>query len=403
MLVTLPFVLLLSRRLAAPAALARASSRDSTLASDTLARDRRSPRRWTRVIEKLPFLALAVPSSVVTFVVQRGGRRRRTRANLLRSPCAVENALVAYATYLCQAIWPAVSSRSTRTRSDTAARSSRDRDARRSRCPRCLAILLARSRPYLLVGWLWYLGTLVPVIGLLQVGAQSHADRYTYLPLSASRSRSRAARGISWRAGASGPLVGAVIAYCSARLDPRDLASESDVEERRSTLFRARGRRTCRTIPTPPDARPRPPARAAARPGDRGVRDHTAPEAPATRSRSGTTGMALELQGRAPRRSRSTRVRRARPRARRVPREPRAACSRRPADGRGDRAPRGGGAGEPEHATARANLGAALLAAGRIDEAIEHLERALALEPGLAGARRNLDAARAAKRQPTRH
>jgi tetratricopeptide (TPR) repeat protein len=45
------------------------------------------------------------------------------------------------------------------------------------------AILQVRRRPYLLVGWLWYLGTLVPVIGLVQVGGQAHADRYTYVPL----------------------------------------------------------------------------------------------------------------------------------------------------------------------------------------------------------------------------
>ncbi len=41
---------------------------------------------------------------------------------------------------------------------------------------------MARRRRYLVVGWLWYLGTLVPVIGLVQVGAQAMADRYTYLP-----------------------------------------------------------------------------------------------------------------------------------------------------------------------------------------------------------------------------
>ena len=44
-------------------------------------------------------------------------------------------------------------------------------------------IRLARSRPYLAVGWFWYVGTLVPVIGLVQVGMQSMADRYTYIPL----------------------------------------------------------------------------------------------------------------------------------------------------------------------------------------------------------------------------
>jgi tetratricopeptide (TPR) repeat protein len=45
------------------------------------------------------------------------------------------------------------------------------------------AFALARRAPYLLVGWLWYLITLVPVIGIVQVGVQAHADRYMYLPL----------------------------------------------------------------------------------------------------------------------------------------------------------------------------------------------------------------------------
>jgi tetratricopeptide (TPR) repeat protein len=46
-----------------------------------------------------------------------------------------------------------------------------------------LAILAARRRPAIAMGWMWYLGTLVPVIGLIQVGSQAHADRYTYVPL----------------------------------------------------------------------------------------------------------------------------------------------------------------------------------------------------------------------------
>ncbi|MBK7551173.1 MAG: tetratricopeptide repeat protein [Syntrophaceae bacterium] len=46
-----------------------------------------------------------------------------------------------------------------------------------------VAFWQARSRPYLLVGWLWFIGTLVPVIGIVQVGAQAMADRYTYIPL----------------------------------------------------------------------------------------------------------------------------------------------------------------------------------------------------------------------------
>jgi len=46
-----------------------------------------------------------------------------------------------------------------------------------------LAFVLRRQRPYLLVGWLWYLGTLVPVIGLIPLGAQSMSNRYTYIPM----------------------------------------------------------------------------------------------------------------------------------------------------------------------------------------------------------------------------
>ena len=46
-----------------------------------------------------------------------------------------------------------------------------------------LALALARRAPYLVVGWLWFVGTLVPVIGLVQVGSQAMADRYTYVPL----------------------------------------------------------------------------------------------------------------------------------------------------------------------------------------------------------------------------
>src|SRR5208282_6908716 len=50
----------------------------------------------------------------------------------------------------------------------------------------CISLLVLRrfgSRPYLAVGWFWYLGTLVPVIGLVQVGIQARADRYMYIPM----------------------------------------------------------------------------------------------------------------------------------------------------------------------------------------------------------------------------
>ena len=45
-----------------------------------------------------------------------------------------------------------------------------------------MAILLRKKRPYVFTGWFWYVGMLVPVIGIVQIGEQGHADRYTYLP-----------------------------------------------------------------------------------------------------------------------------------------------------------------------------------------------------------------------------
>ena len=95
----------------------------------------------------------------------------------------VANAVVAYATYLRKMVWP----------HDLAAFYPHPRDGlppwQIAAAGALLAAIsgsvlaLARRQPYLLVGWLWYLGTLVPVIGLVQVGLQAMADRYTYVPL----------------------------------------------------------------------------------------------------------------------------------------------------------------------------------------------------------------------------
>jgi len=145
-------------------------------------------RRWNRLVppfvlirEKLPLFALAAASSVVTWVVQhRGGAV--TPFEVLPMGTRVGNAAIAYVTYLARMFWPeglgvlypiafalpawkvigACAILATITTATVAAR---------------------RRAPYLAVGWLWYLGTLVPVIGIVQVGVQSAADRYTYLPL----------------------------------------------------------------------------------------------------------------------------------------------------------------------------------------------------------------------------
>lgn len=175
MLVTLPFVFLLLdywplRRLALP------SLRDS---GELIGLP--SIRATLQLLlEKLPFFALVLASSVTTYIVQKiGGAVSSLTA--LPFPLRVATALVAYADYIGKSFWP----------THLAAiypYPSRWPFLLVAGAAAMLIILSAvfvryRARhPYLLVGWLWYLGTLVPVIGLVQVGNQPMADRYTYLP-----------------------------------------------------------------------------------------------------------------------------------------------------------------------------------------------------------------------------
>jgi Flp pilus assembly protein TadD len=143
----------------------------------------RRTESWRRlVVEKLPLFALAGCSCVVTYFAQSQGGVMRT---LTQYPfdARAANAAVSYVLYLWKTIWPmglalfypypyagvpawevvaAVATLASVT----------------------VGCVRARLRaPYLLVGWLWYLVTLVPVIGLVQVGSQAMADRYTYVPL----------------------------------------------------------------------------------------------------------------------------------------------------------------------------------------------------------------------------
>jgi tetratricopeptide (TPR) repeat protein len=170
-LVTLPFVLLL-------------------LDAWPLGRLRRadSSGRWDPaklravVVEKLPLLALVGAFSGVTFLAQHS---RGTVASLEQVSAATRlgNALVSYVAYLGKAFWP------TRL---AVFYPHAGGDLSPAGVATAAAILLAvslgvwrlrRSRPYLAVGWLWYVGTLIPVIGIVQVGSQAMADRYTYIPL----------------------------------------------------------------------------------------------------------------------------------------------------------------------------------------------------------------------------
>lgn len=137
---------------------------------------------WLRLTrEKLPLFALTVLSSVITFTVQKQGGAVGSFEKF--SPEArVSNALVAYAAYIGKAILPenlAVFYPHPGSWPDWQFFGA----ALLVLIVTAVALAWRRPATYLVVGWFWYLGTLVPVIGLVQVGEQAYADRYTYIPL----------------------------------------------------------------------------------------------------------------------------------------------------------------------------------------------------------------------------
>jgi tetratricopeptide (TPR) repeat protein len=135
--------------------------------------------RWL-ALEKVPLFALCVASCVITYHVQQVGGSVRGLESLTL-PGRIANAVVSYATYLGMTVWPFRLA---------------PYYPYQEHWPTwrvvvsglilvgltLFAVLQRRQRPFLLTGWLWFAGTLVPVIGLVQVGNQSFADRYTYFP-----------------------------------------------------------------------------------------------------------------------------------------------------------------------------------------------------------------------------
>jgi tetratricopeptide (TPR) repeat protein len=182
MLVALPFVLLLldywplrRTQVGSEKRAPRRKRRESGL-------DLRERTTWLRLLwEKIPFFALSALSSVVTILAQRSGKAIVTMESLpigLR----LENALVSYVGYIAKTLWPhplAVYYPHPGEISIWAATGAGLLLVGLS----FLAIRAGRRYPYLPIGWLWFVGTLVPVIGLVQVGEQAMADRYTYVPL----------------------------------------------------------------------------------------------------------------------------------------------------------------------------------------------------------------------------
>ena len=167
--------------------------------------------------EKLPLFAMAAASCVVTVVAQRAGGAIQSLESFT-FPERLANASLAYAGYLGKTFWPA--SLAVFYPYPHAGLAS---PAVLGSALLLIGITVAAFRfgatfPYVAFGWLWYVGTLVPVIGLVQVGQQSMADRYTYVPLigifvaiawglAELGSRSRAARSIV-AAGAACSIAG---------------------------------------------------------------------------------------------------------------------------------------------------------------------------------------------------
>ena len=132
------------------------------------------------VWEKAPFFGLAVVASIVTFVVQKRGGVVMSFESL---PLGARggNALISYCRYLGKLFWPV----------DLAVFYPHPGYWPMGKVLLAgvlllgiteLCVVVRRRYPFMLIGWLWYVGTLVPVIGLVQVGDQAMADRYTYIP-----------------------------------------------------------------------------------------------------------------------------------------------------------------------------------------------------------------------------
>jgi len=187
MLVTLPFVLLILdywplRRLSA-SSFRLGSTKLTTSPSgqaDGLERADGVGLHWL-IIEKIPLLILSVISSSVTFVAQKTGG---SVVDLSIFPLGyrIGNALVSYGDYILKMFYPmelAVFY------PHPAAGLEDWKIAASAAClfTITIVVILLEHRRYLLAGWLWYLGTLVPVIGIVQTGRQAMADRYTYIPL----------------------------------------------------------------------------------------------------------------------------------------------------------------------------------------------------------------------------
>jgi len=168
MLVTLPFVLLLLDYWP----LRRWQTQDAPLINLKPA--------GKLILEKIPFMVISIASSIITLWAQNKGGAM-VKANSIQFDARFSNAIFSYVAYLEKIFWPA----------DLAVYYPYEMSLPLWKvmsagliitCLTVAVLCCVRKIPFLFVGWFWYLGTLIPVIGLIQVGSQAMADRYTYLP-----------------------------------------------------------------------------------------------------------------------------------------------------------------------------------------------------------------------------
>jgi tetratricopeptide (TPR) repeat protein len=130
------------------------------------------------ITEKLPLFILSIAASILTLLAQRDAIGTFQQFSLLTR---ISNALISYCVYLGQMFWPKNLS--------LFYSYPQPQPLFSAFCALLLAmitlvaILLYKKRRFLITGWLWFLVSLIPVIGIIQVGSQAHADRYTYIPL----------------------------------------------------------------------------------------------------------------------------------------------------------------------------------------------------------------------------
>jgi Flp pilus assembly protein TadD len=149
--------------------------------SNSSERMKNSARFKMLLLEKIPFFALSAAACLITFLAQQKSNAVATLTTF-PLPVRLENAFVAYARYLGKTVWPATLA---------------NPYPHPGHWPLPLVLFsvllfaglgvaafwFARKIPFLFTGWFWFVGMLVPVIGLVQVGTQSMADRYAYLPV----------------------------------------------------------------------------------------------------------------------------------------------------------------------------------------------------------------------------